>query len=116
MKDQIKTLLLYANGSKWSAVAIDTLLRGLLNLRPEQLVPESWLKRYWVNKLIGRRYSMASYMDDWIEAFSGAPELDVELCNISNLVEYNRHRKHIAEYPLIIVTHSAIGDNMGLLN
>ncbi len=115
VRDRVKTLLLYANGAKWQAVAIDTVLRGLLRIQVERVLSGRWHNHYWVNKLIGRRYAAASYIDDWIEAFCDAPQLDVDLCNISNLVEYTRARKALSEYPLIIISHSAVGDDMALL-
>jgi hypothetical protein len=41
--------------------------------------------------------------------------LDIEICNINNLVDYRQRREAIAHYPLIVILHSAAGDRMSLL-
>ena len=62
-----------------------------------------------------QRYEALSYVIDWKEAFCEASELDVEVCNINNLVEYFHRLRSIREYRLIIILHSAAGDNMSIL-
>jgi spore maturation protein CgeB len=116
MPDRLKTLILYANGAKWQAITIDTLLRGVFRFQPEQQLPSPWFRNRWVNKVLGHRYEMASYIDDWMEAFRGSSELETDVCNISNLFEYRQHRKAVETYPLIIVLHSATHDDMWLLH
>lgn len=115
MRDRIRTLVLYANGAKWQAALLETTLRGLLGFEPETVLPPRLLHHPLVRKLIGQRYEAASYINDWQEAFCQAPELDVRLCNISNLIEYSQHRRLIAEYPLVVILHSAAGDDMQIL-
>src|SRR3954468_12511449 len=113
MSDRIRTLLLEANGTHWAAVAIDTIGQGLFTRRGPagNSATESRLLR----KLFGQRYADASYMTDWKEAFCSASELDVETCNITNLLEFRSSRPAIREYDFVVVLHSAAGDRMGLL-
>ena len=116
MSGRLKTLILDADGGGWSYVAADTLLRGLLKSRIDvSSLPRAVQSNRWCRRLLGPRYRHLSYVLDWREALSEAPELDVELCNINNLIEYRRRREAIRHYPLIIVLHSAAGDSMGLL-
>ena len=116
MTGRLKTLILDADGGGWSYVAADTLLRGLLKSRIDvSSLPRAVQSNRWCRRLLGPRYRHLSYVLDWREALSEAPELDVELCNINNLIEYRRRREAIRHYPLIIVLHSAAGDSMGLL-
>ncbi len=57
-----------------------------------------------------------SYAYDWEEAFEAEPRLEVRSCNIANLFEYRAHRKQISEAPLVVILHSATGDDMTLLS
>lgn len=114
MKDRIKTLILGANGVSWKAVLADTILRGIFNFKDDHLPVK--LRRYpLARKLLGQRYEVMSYGIDWREALCAAPELDVEVCSITNLVEYSRYRRAIAQYSLIVILHTAAGDSMSLL-
>jgi spore maturation protein CgeB len=113
MPQPIKTLLLEANGTHWTAVAAETLVRGVLGIRAE--LPERYARIDWLRKAIGRRYEMASYLDDWKDAFCGSPHLDVEACNVTDLTAFARARAALVEYPLVVVLHSVAGDRMGLL-
>jgi Glycosyl transferases group 1 len=116
MSGRLKTLILDADGGGWSYVAADTLLRGLLKSRIDvSSLPRAVQSNRWCRRLLGPRYRHLSYVLDWREALREAPELDVEMCNINNLLEYRRRREAIRHYPLIIVLHSAAGDSMGLL-
>jgi hypothetical protein len=116
MSGRLRTLILDADGGGWSYVAADTLLRGLLKSGIDvSSLPRVVQSNRWRRRLLGPRYRHLSYVLDWREALSEAPELDVELCNINNLFEYRRRREAIRHYPLIIVLHSAAGDSMGLL-
>lgn len=117
MKERLKTLVIDSNGAGWKYVVADTLLRGVLRLAiDESILPFGLRRQLFVRRLLGERYEHLSYVLDWREALSAAPELDVEVCgNINNLVEYRRWRDAIASYPLIIVLHSAAGDSMSLL-
>jgi len=115
MKDNIKTLLIDANGLTWKAILTDTMLRGFLavpfNYASSILNPPNSTLR----KLLGARNESLSYVLDWKEALCESPQLDVKVCNISNLVEYFRCLRGICDYPLIIILHSAIGDDVSIL-
>lgn len=113
MRQRIKTLLLEANGTHWAAVGADTLLRGVLRVRAD--LPPALARYPLLRRALGRRYEMASYMDDWKEAFCNSPDLDVEVCNVTDLVAFANARRALADYPLVVVLHSAAGDRMGLL-
>ncbi len=116
MSERLKTLLLEADGGGWSYVAVDSVLRGLLRSRIDTAsLPASLQANKWWRRLLGPRYIHLSYVLDWREALSAAPGLEVEVCNVNNLVDYRRRREAIRRYPLLIVLHSATGDSMGLL-
>src|SRR5262245_6850313 len=113
MKDRPRTLLLEANGTHWVAVCLDTFGRGLLSGRATHGAMAQ--RRTW-RKLFGDRYADAGYMADWKEAFCAADRLDVEVCNITDLVGFYRARPNIRDYDLVVILHSAAGDRMAILN
>ena len=116
MSDRVRTLLLDANGwGGWKAVASETILRGVLGLRDRAQLPALVRETPLARRLLRDRYAGLSYAMDWRDAFAADPRLDVELCNILDLVELRRARRKIAEYPLVVVLHSATGDNMAIL-
>lgn len=115
MKERLRTLVIDSNGSGWKAILADTTLRGLLGLRGDAHIPPRLRRLPLAARLFGERYAATGYMGDWREALREAPELDVKLCNIANLIEYARNRRAMATYPLVIILHSAAGDDMSLL-
>jgi len=117
MKDRVRTLVLDANGIPSGKVLLaDTVLRGLLGLKAVAAgAPSAQGKHSFVAKLFGQRYESLSYIADWREALAEAPELDVRVCTITNLIEFAACRKAIKQYPLVIILHSAAGDSMSLL-
>lgn len=114
MRDRIKTLVLDANGISWKAITVDTVLRGLLHVN-DMYIPSIVKRSALGSRLFGQRYAKTSYCIDWRDALLAEPALDVELCNVTNLVEYYQSRQAIATYPLVIILHSVTGDRMGLL-
>jgi len=60
-------------------------------------------------------YDSLSYVRDWQDAFSNAPSLDVHLCTITRLLEFRHALKRLKDYPLVVILHSAAGDNLALL-
>jgi hypothetical protein len=60
-------------------------------------------------------YGTLSYVLDWKAAFCQAPDLEVDLCNVNDRLEYARKLRRIGDYPLVVVLHSAAGDNLDLL-
>jgi len=117
MKERLKTLVLDADGGGlWRYVALDTALRGILRSRMDvSVLPAPLRDSYWARELVGPRYGILSYALDWREALCTASQLDVETCNVNNLIEYRRQRESIRQYPLIVILHAAAGDRMRLL-
>jgi len=115
MKERIRTLVIDANGSTWKAVVADTLLKGVLGLSASATLQESLPAGSSLRNLLGYRNESLSYVVDWRDALCEAPQLEVEVCNISNLVEYSRFLRRISHYSVIIILHSATGDNMSIL-
>ena len=117
MMERIKTLVLDSNGAGWKNVFLDTVLRGFLRSDvDESLLPNRLRKFHRLQWLLGQqRYEAQCYLLDWPDALEQTPQLNTESCNINNLVEYNCHRPAIEQYPLIIILHTAAGDDMSLL-
>lgn len=116
MSDRIRTLVLDANGwGGWKAVSSETVIRGVLGVNDLDRLPKPLRNLRFIRHVLRDRYASLSYVKDWRDALAASPRLDVELCNVVNLVEFARVRRKIAEYPLVIVLHSATGDNMSVL-
>ena len=114
MKDRPRTLLLEANGTHWVAVCLDTFGQGVFSARSVGLNAKSRSRTF--TKLFGERYADAGYMADWREAFCTDDSLDVDVCNITNLLEFHSSRPKIRDFDLVIILHSAAGDRMAILN
>lgn len=119
MKERLRTLYLEANGVGSSVVIADTVLRGLFGYS-DGAAPPAPLRRYaWINALFAELrdvYAQLSYAADWREAFAASPDLAVERCNINDLVHFARCLLGIRKYDLIVIGHSAAGDDMGVLS
>ncbi len=118
MKENIRTLILEANGIPSTKVVIaDTVIRGIFRLSAftADTLPATLRKFPLASKLFGQRYDSLSYALDWRDALCEIPEMDARVCNITNLIEYASFRKSIELYPLVIILHSAAGDDMSLL-
>ena len=118
MRDRIKTLYLDANGCGRQVIRADTILRGVFGYRDG--APPPWVLRR--SRRVAELFSYlrqfqahVSYTIDWREAFCEAPELDVEVCNINNLVHYGRCLLTLRRYDLVVVSHAAAGDDMTVL-
>ncbi len=108
--------MLDANGwGGWKAIASETVLRGMLGIRHVDSLPAPIRQLAPVRHLLRTRYDRLSYALDWRDAICADPRLDTDLCNILDLVSYRRALSRIADYALIIILHSATGDNMGML-
>jgi Glycosyl transferases group 1 len=118
VKERARVLYLEANGFGYQIVMVDTILRGVFGYRNGDLPPERLRRYHKVNLLFGELAdfnSRLSYAMDWRDAFRESPLLDVELCNINNLVHLSHCLLHIRRYDLIVVSHVAAGDNMTVL-
>src|SRR5262245_55089355 len=109
-KTRLKTLYLDANGVGPQVMKTDTILRGIFRYT-DGATPPAFLRRYpFVVDLFAHLrqfHDYLSYVMDWRDAFCQAPELDVEVCNINNLVHYARCLLMIRKYDIIVVSHVA---------
>lgn len=119
MKERLRALYLEANGVGSQIIIADTVLRGLLGYRDGANPPRP-LQRYpWVNALFAELrdvYAQLSYAADWRDAFLSSPSLVIERCNINDLVHFGRCLLGLRKYELIVVAHSAAGDDMSILS
>lgn len=113
---KLRTVLLDANGANWKAIAIDTVLRGILRIPDRVLRAKLVSNQRLLRRAIGDRYEAASYIADWRDAFLKNRALDASVVNVSNLVEFRAARRAIGEADLVVVLHSATGDDVSLLN
>jgi len=118
MSGRTPTLLLQANGFRWHHILNDTLTLGVLGLRRGIVLPSPLRRFRLLDRAISQRdrYAALGYVGDWVEAFREDPRLAVDECNINDLVDFRRHRRAIAECPLVVVMHSALGDSAAILS
>jgi len=116
---KIKTLLLYANGFRQIDKITNTVIRGVLGLdyayKPPVFLKKIPLLNIIVNYLLNP-YEFLSYVNDWKEAFCESEKLQVEMCNIFDLLEQKKYFQKIKDYDFIVILHSAAGDTMQVLN
>ena len=120
MRDIIRTLLLYATGApRWERVVVDSLVSsfGLTTAlqRIAASVPEYWFQNPYVRSLLSDGYCNLSYVHDWQQAFCQEPLLECTTCNLNNFFEFRKCLQRIRDYDLIVILHSAAGDNMKFL-
>jgi len=114
VRDRLRTLIFHASGPpRWPRVVLDTLGGG--RRLPVWLFPAGWWQNRYVRSLVSSGYAHLSYVVDWLEAFRESSELDTEFCNVNNVLAYGRFLRRIAEYPLIIILHSAAGDDLAMV-
>lgn len=117
-RDRLRTLYLDANGFGARIMLVDTVLRGLLRYEDGDPPPKLLRRARRVRSLFADLRDVnerTAYMADWREAFLQSPRLALEACSMTNLVHYTRCLARIRSYDLIIVAHSAAGDDMTLL-
>jgi Glycosyl transferases group 1 len=119
VKERLRTLYLEANGVGSQIIYVDTVLRGLLRYRDGARPPALLARRYPKLMLLFAElrdvYAQLSYTADWRDAFLSSPRLAVERCNINNLVHFARCLVRLRKYDLIVVAHSAAGDDLSVL-
>lgn len=117
----IKTLVLYAtNVTTPKRLLVVSLLNGIFGLTSES----NFISKLRVGglssklkSLLSEEYISLGYMHDWLDAIVNFPVLDVSLCNVNNAVEIYKHCfNNIKTYDLVLIMHSAAGDNMTLLS
>jgi hypothetical protein len=117
-RERLKTLYLDANGCGAMVIKADTILRGIFGYEDGAQAPRL-LRR--IPQVLGlfaylrQFHAHLSYTLDWRQAFCESPALDVEVCNINNLVHYGRCLLRIKDYGLVVVSHVAAGDDMTVL-
>jgi len=118
VKNRLKTLYLDANGCGRQVIQADTILRGIFGYGDDATPPQLLRGSTHVSGLFSylRQFQAhVSYTIDWRDAFCEARELDVEVCNINNLVHYGRCLLALRQYDLVVVSHAAAGDDMTVL-
>ena len=118
--DGQKTSYVYldANGFGRTVVTTDTILRGIFGLERAPSRRAGWNETgYIVNLYAHLRdfYDRLSYVADWREAFCQSPRLDVEVCNINNLVHFANCLLRIRRYDLVVISHAALGDDVSTM-
>ncbi len=113
-----RTLLITRNYCGWLPVVLDTTLRGVLGIDKEPTLP-AFLDNptlSFINRgIFGDRYEGQSYINDWRDAFVENRRLATEVVNVNDLLAWRRTERRLGEYDLIVVLHSATGDQMKLL-
>lgn len=109
MKNRIKTLLIHSSGFRWQSFVAGTVL-GACGYRPDDPLPFQLHRSRRHHQLFP--YQALSYVNDWLEAFCRSRRLDVQLCDLTDLFRYVRALKRIREFDLVIILHSATGDNI----
>lgn len=118
MQKKLKTLYLTANGFGKVVVTTDTVLRGIFGAKDGTPPPALFRNNKYVVNLyahLRQFYDSLSYIGDWQDAFVRSPRLDVEVCNINDLIHFGRCLLKIRSYDLIVVSHAAAGDDMTIL-
>lgn len=117
-RNRLKALYLDANGFGAQMVLVDTVLRGILGYRDGDLPPRALRRSGRINALFAAlrvAFDRLSYVADWREAFQRSPRLDVDVCNINDLVQLAAHLLRIRSYDLVVISHAATGDDMSLI-
>lgn len=120
MKERIRTLVFGADGFGPDAIREDTafhLRLKRIHTGNRKQVFGGYGSSFSGKRFpyAGRRYEPLSYARDWEDAFLNNPHLDVDLCNATDLLTFRRHLKLIKDYDLIVVLHSAAGDDMSVI-
>jgi len=120
LKERIRTLVFGANGFGPEAIRADTAFH--LELKRLHTGERKKIFGGYTDTFSGiglpfidGRYEPLSYAKDWEDAFSGNANLDVTLCNCTDLLGFRRALTKIKEFDLIVVLHSAAGDDMRII-
>ena len=96
----------------------DTVLRGVFRFKDNDPCPR-FLERFPQARemftLLRDFHRHLSYVPDWRDAFFECPQLQIEECNINNLLHFYKCLAGIRAYDLVIVSHAAAGDDLEIL-
>src|SRR4051812_7237485 len=104
--ERLRILYLDANGIGSQIVFVDTVLRGILGYKDGDPPPRFLRGRSRYDSLFAELRDVnarLSYTADWRDAFVQCPRLDVEVCNINNLVHFTKCFLRMRSYDLIVV-------------
>jgi hypothetical protein len=122
-----RTLLVGSNGAGWQARFADTLVRGVLRIREGSSVERRLRESRLLRRLFGRRevlvdymldparYGAQGYMRDWEDAFRRSPLLDADFVSVTDAIAFAGRLRRLREYDLIVILHSATGDDLTTL-
>jgi hypothetical protein len=114
VKDRVRAVGFYARGeTQWRAILRDT-VAGILGLNPNS-IPLRWRSLPGIRSIVHDEFRVLSYVMDWKDAFAECSLLEVEWCNVNNLLELAAGLRKLKEYPLSIILHSAAWDHLRLL-
>ncbi len=114
MKDRVKAIGFYARGeTHWKSVCADT-VAGIFRITPER-IPSHWHRVPFVRAMVHEEFRVLSYLIDWKDAFAESPRLEMEWCNINNLIEFRAGLQKLKTSPLVVILHSAAWDHLALL-
>lgn len=113
-------IVLYSRGPTTKRrIAVDTILRGVLNIDYTYKISANFSNM----GLIGRKlsnafsdpYASLGYVNDWRDEFLRLKKFKIIECNINDLIHFRQTSKLFSFSPLIVILHSATGDNIELL-
>jgi hypothetical protein len=113
-------IILYSRGSTTKRrIAVDTLLRGILkidySLNPLPQFNNMGFLGKKIYNIFSDPYASLGYANDWRDEFLRLKKFNIIECNINDLIHYKKISKLFSFSSLIIILHSATGDNVELL-
>ncbi len=118
--DKANTLVLSADSEPYpKRILIDTIIRGMLRVPYGASIPESisrFDKYNILSRILERHYDKLSYTQDWLDAIKDNKIIKADICNINNIIDLGIKLKRLRDYDLIIILHSALGDDCRLLD
>ncbi len=108
-------VILYARrvpGRRASWVETAAALLGAIR-NPAHVVSPSHRLFSWLDR---NSYDNLSYANDWLAAFRDSPLLEAHAYNIVNLLEARKAQRQLVAAPLVVILHSALGDDVGTIS
>ena len=116
MKERFPAVVLYARRVPGTRPALVETLGSLLGAIPGLDGRQPTALGRLFRALDRNAYTSLSYVNDWLDAFRRSPELDARCFNIVNLFEWPAALRLIRTAPLVVVLHSAAGDELSLVS